>query len=148
MTIDSFRGEYEFLSNFYPSPVVYDGVRYETVEHAYQAAKTEVPAMRLSIRDALSPAIAKKMGRRVRMRWDWDDVKYGIMLGLVRQKFNNPTLRDKLLATGNEGLEEGNTWGDTYWGTVDGRGANNLGKILEHVRGELRGVHNVTMKAV
>ena len=43
-----------------------------------------------------------------------------------------------MIETGDEYLEEGNTWGDRIWGTVNGKGQNNLGKILMRVREELR----------
>ena len=61
------------------------------------------------------------------------------MYEIVLAKFTqNPDLKKKLLATGDEHLEEGNTWGDTIWGTVDGVGENRLGKILMRVRDELK----------
>ena len=39
---------------------------------------------------------------------------------------------------GEEYLEEGNTWHDTYWGVCNGKGKNKLGKILMQVREELK----------
>ena len=39
-TIDKFKNEHEFLSNFYPSPITIEDITYPTVEHAFQAAKT------------------------------------------------------------------------------------------------------------
>ncbi|WP_308694469.1 NADAR family protein [uncultured Veillonella sp.] len=44
----------------------------------------------------------------------------------------------KLLATRDRMLIEGNDWGDTFWGMVDGEGENNLGKILMRVREEIK----------
>jgi predicted NAD-dependent protein-ADP-ribosyltransferase YbiA (DUF1768 family) len=38
--IVSFDGKYEFLSNFAPVTIHFDGHEYPSVEHAYQAAKT------------------------------------------------------------------------------------------------------------
>ena len=35
--IDSFKGEYSFLSNFYQYPVTYGGLTYPTAEAAFQA---------------------------------------------------------------------------------------------------------------
>lgn len=88
----------------------------------------------------LNPSEAKRLGRRVRLRSDWEQVKYDVMLDVVRAKFNqHPDLAQKLLATGDEELVEGNDWGDTYWGVCNGRGKNMLGKILMRVRAELRG---------
>lgn len=73
--IDSFRGKYAFLSNFYPSPVELDGYVYPTVEHAYQAAKTEDVDARMSILTADKPATAKALGRGVPLREGWDDFR-------------------------------------------------------------------------
>ncbi len=60
------------------------------------------------------------------------------MLTLIRQKFQRFDLQEKLLVTGNAYLEEGNTWGDRIWGTVNGEGENRLGKILMQVRQEIQ----------
>lgn len=139
MKIDSFTGEYEFLSNFSKSIVYYDGVQYPTVEHAYQAAKTLDLDKRLVISELKTPALAKKAGRKLSIREDWGDVKIGIMESLVRQKFvNNPTLRFQLTSTMEAELIEGNWWKDTFWGICNGVGENHLGKILMKIRNELR----------
>jgi predicted NAD-dependent protein-ADP-ribosyltransferase YbiA (DUF1768 family) len=61
------------------------------------------------------------------------------MYQCVKDKFTrNQDLKEQLIATGNEELVEGNTWGDIYWGVSRGRGKNMLGKILMRVREELR----------
>lgn len=60
------------------------------------------------------------------------------MENLIHQKFSQEPLRSQLLNTGEEELVEGNTWGDTYWGICNGKGQNNLGKILMKVRNQLR----------
>lgn len=143
MAIDSFSGEYRFLSNFYPSVIVGgyrgDNVVAPSVEHAYQAFKAERKADRDRILLAGSAAIAKRMGRTVKLRPDWEEVKLRIMTNLVRTKFlQNPALGDKLLATGDEELIEGNHWGDTFWGVCRGEGENHLGRILMEVRKFLR----------
>lgn len=82
---------------------------------------------------------SKRAGRRVTIRSDWDVVKEPVMLAVLRQKFGplNPNLREKLLATGAAHLEEANTWGDRYWGTVSGAGKNRLGVLLMQVRQEI-----------
>jgi hypothetical protein len=135
--IDRFSGDFGFLSNFYPSTIYVDGERYPTVEHAFQAMKTMDPTSRRLIRLAKTPGIAKKMGRCVGLRPDWESVKYPMMLDFVRKKFDNPFLRPMLLATADATLIEGNTWNDRVWGVCDGVGQNNLGKILMQVRDEL-----------
>jgi predicted NAD-dependent protein-ADP-ribosyltransferase YbiA (DUF1768 family) len=59
------------------------------------------------------------------------------MEDLLRQKFQNPYLKNKLLATGNAEIEETNSWGDVFWGICKGVGENHLGKILMKIRSEL-----------
>jgi ribA/ribD-fused uncharacterized protein len=138
--ITEFQGEYRFLSNFWPCEVEYDGMIYPSVEHAYQAAKTLDIVQQSTIQHASTPGLAKKMGRKVTMRRDWDKIKLGVMENLVRQKFKNAKLKKQLLSTGTRILVEGNNWGDRYWGVSpveNGYGLNHLGKILMKVRDEL-----------
>lgn len=135
--INSFRGDFFFLSNFYEAPVCYDGITYQNNEAAFQAQKCADPADRERFAD-MNPTKARKEGRSVRLRKDWEQVKITIMDEIVRAKFEqNPDLAEKLLETGDAYLEEGNTWGDRTWGTVNGTGANHLGRILMEVRKEI-----------
>lgn len=140
--ITSFQDKYRFLSNFYPMVVYLNGVPYRTVEHAYQAAKTMVASERDAIRRCSTPRQAKRMGRKVTMRSDWELVKLLVMTYLVNQKFKTGELGQWLKDTGDAELIEGNTWGDKFWGAVrNGErwvGENHLGKILMQVRKELR----------
>jgi ribA/ribD-fused uncharacterized protein len=129
-----FRGKYRFLSNFWLAPVAFDGAGYPTVEHAYQAAKTLNKERRKIIRNADTPAIAKRLGRRVSLREDWDGIKLGVMGGLVAQKFAFGELRDRLLAIEGD-IYEVNTWGDKYWGcNIHLEGENHMGNILMDLR--------------
>lgn len=140
MCIDSFTRENGFLSNFYPSQIVINGLVYSTVEHAYQAAKCKHSVDADRIRKSTSPGVAKKLGRRVVIRDDWEKVKTDVMFELVHEKFKqNKELRDLLIATGTAELKEGNWWGDTFWGVDDktGVGENHLGRILMMVRAGL-----------
>lgn len=134
--INEFRGKYYFLSNFYESPVTWNGLTYLNNEAAFQSAKT------FSDRECftnLDPSSAKKLGRKVQLRNDWESVKDDVMYEICKAKFSQSVeLKNRLLATGNEHLEEGNTWGDMIWGTVNGIGENRLGKILMRVREELK----------
>lgn len=132
--IDFFDGEYAFLSNFYDSEIYHDGIKYPTVEHAFQAAKTMNLNERIKIAEMKTPGQAKRAGRRVALRSDWEKVKFQVMKELVLQKFINPELREKLIKTDGNELIEGNTWNDTCWGVCKGVGENNLGKILMEVR--------------
>lgn len=138
--INRFRDEHTFLSNFHPSPVVMDGMAYRTVEHAYQAAKTRDKQERKRIQAEHCAANTKTLGRKVSLRPDWEDVKLDTMLSLLRKKFMIPDLRSKLLATGDRHLEEGNWWGDVFWGvdSRSGEGENWLGVLLMQVREEVR----------
>lgn len=137
--INSFTGKYYFLSNFYMAPVSYNGWYYTNNEAAFQAQKTKNRRLKFQLFFfQASPSEAKAAGRKVELRSDWEEVKDKVMYEIVLTKFTqNPDLKEKLLATGDEHLEEGNTWGDTIWGTVDGVGENRLGKILMRVRDEL-----------
>lgn len=136
--INSFSGTYRFLSNFYESEIVVWGWEFKTVEHAFQAWKMASEDDAKRVQDSPTPGKAKRLARKLTMREDWDSIKNECMLILLRAKFSIPELKEKLLATGNVYLEEGNTWGDRYWGTVHGQGENNLGKLLMIVREELR----------
>ena len=136
--IKEFRGKNYFLSNFYEAPVTWNGITYQNNEAAFQSAKTTDEKTRASFA-SLNPSKAKSKGRHVQLRHDWEKVKFDIMYEICFAKFSkNEDLREKLLATGDQHLEEGNTWGDKIWGTVNGKGQNNLGKILMRVRDELR----------
>lgn len=139
MDITSFSGEYDFLSNFYEVPVSYT-YTYGNAEAAYQAQKA------INRDEAFEfikypPGKAKRMGRKIKLRPDWEDVKLDVMRDIVFAKFfQNPELASRLLATGDRELVEGNDWHDTFWG-VDlktGAGQNNLGKILMELREELK----------
>ena len=135
--ISEFRGEWACFSNFYRSQVVFDGETYQSVEHAFQAAKTLNPEERANIRKADTPAQAKKLGRLATMRPDWDDIKIGIMRDLLKQKFSRPMLAEKLKKSAPHELVEGNWWGDKFWGQSPvGYGENWLGKLLMEIRSE------------
>lgn len=138
--IDRFTKEtgYDFLSNFYPSSVSYEGKLYPTVEHAYQASKTTDPNIREFIRKAKDPGEAKRLGQGIAVRNDWEKVKVGIMRCLIKEKFSNPFLTHRLLGTGDAQLVLNNKWNDKFWGVCRGTGENWLGKILMEVREELR----------
>ena len=136
--IDEFQGEYYFMSNFHNSKVELDGIIYDNAEAAFQAQKCLTTAEKKSF-VGLNPSEAKRKGRHVKLRSDWEQVKTEVMYTVVKNKFSqNADLREKLLATGDAELIEGNTWHDTCWGVCNGKGENRLGKILVKVRGELR----------
>lgn len=144
--IDCFAGKYSFLSNFYDYPVTYNGLTYLNNEAAFQAQKTLDEKIRKEF-ITLSPNLAKRKGRKLELRADWEEVKDKIMYEICEQKFNN-FVKDcpgmKLDETGTEEIVEGNYWHDNYWGncTCDKckniEGKNQLGKILMTIRDNRR----------
>lgn len=136
--IAAFKGEYRFLSNFDTTVTIeYDYAMYPSLEHAYQAAKTLDINERRKIQDCQTPGEAKRMGKTVTLRPDWENIKLHVMRDLLRKKFSVHPLREKLIQTYPMQLIEGNNWGDTYWGVCNGKGENRLGLLLMEVRDEL-----------
>lgn len=143
MIIDSFDGEFAFLSNFYEQPnLITDemNIAYPTVEHYFQAAKTLDKNERKRISILETPGKAKRAGRHVKLRSDWEEVKTDIMRRALMKKFSDPLMRKKLLETGDAELVEGNYWGDTCWGVCNGVGENRLGKLLMGIRESLKDI--------
>lgn len=138
--IDTFREEYFFLSNFYPCSITYKGIMYQNAESAFQAQKCMNDEERKAFAN-LPADQAKRMGRTVKLREDWEEVKLKIMEEIVRAKFTqNEDLKEMLLSTNDRLLVEGNRWKDVYWG-IDKRtwlGENYLGRILMQVRTEIK----------
>lgn len=138
--IAEFEGKYAFLSNFYHSPITYDGITYPTNEHFFQAMKTLDQEERKAIAAAPTPGKAKRMGRHVALRSDWEEVKVDVMRTGLMLKFTDGNLASKLIATGDEELIEGNTWHDNTWGScmcmkcINIPGRNMLGMLLMELR--------------
>lgn len=138
--IISFDGEFSFLSNFYPCPVNV----YKSAEAAYQAQK----CANLDDRKQFIPldaGPAKRLGRRVQVRLGWDDMCVDVMRDVVHTKFSsNPALAEKLIATGDAELIEGNYWHDNFFGDcvcpvcAKTPGENWLGRILMDEREALK----------
>lgn len=132
--INEFKGEYAFLNNFYLCSVEYKGVVYSNNEAAFQAQKTLDEKLKKQFEN-LGPSEARNLGKSIKLRKDWEEVKDQIMYEIVAAKFNqHPDLMDRLVLTGKRPLEEENHWNDRYWGTVNGVGQNKLGKILMDIR--------------
>ena len=142
--IRSFDGYYSFLSNFYSVPVFYNGMLYDNSEAAYQCAKThDDEYKRLFVN--CNPGRAKRLGKRVPIRDDWDNVKVPVMKDIVHCKFSqNSDISELLLSTGDEELIEGNTWHDNFWGACSCENCrsmekkNMLGKILMEERDRIK----------
>ena len=141
--IDCFDGEYAFLSNFYEHPITINGVTYKTAEHAFQAMKATNKADHDLIVNTQTPGQAKRLGKKIQLRSDWEDIKYIAMQDILRVKFASPELGQMLMATGDATLIEGNNWHDNIWGNCtcprcDNKvGKNWLGNILMGVRQDL-----------
>lgn len=138
--VASFHGRFRFLSNFFDSTIrSKHGILYPTAEHAYQAFKTTDLDTRRHMAKIKSPGAVKHFSRTLRLRKNWDALRVGFMLRVVRAKFfQNPSLGQLLIDTCDVPLVEGNYWGDTFWGICNGQGENNLGVLLMQVRAELR----------
>lgn len=131
-----FKGRYFFLSNFFPSQVFYNGKYFRNAEAAFQSEKCPKRADEFC---ELNPSEAKKLGRRVTLRNDWEEVKDSVMYEVCLAKFTqNQDLAEKLVSTGDAYLVEGNTWGDKVWGVCNGIGENRLGKIIMMIRDKIR----------
>ena len=142
--ISCFDKEWAFLSNFYESEIEFEGIVYPTNEHFFQAMKTLDIDERRAIANALTPGKAKRMGRRVTLRSDWEEAKEEVMFLGLCLKFADDQLADWLLETGDEELVEGTTWHDNEWGNCTCEkcknipGKNKLGKLLMKVRGMIK----------
>lgn len=140
--------EYGCFSNFYPSLILVDGKEWATVEHYFQAQKTELPELREEVRCAATPLAAKRLGRKLEIRGDWEELKYAVMCHGLRKKFDqHPDLKKVLVGTGDAEIYEDSPF-DKIWGTGQrggvGTGQNLLGKALMQIREEYRSEHKGT----
>jgi predicted NAD-dependent protein-ADP-ribosyltransferase YbiA (DUF1768 family) len=134
-SITSFSGKHRFLSNFYGDE------HHHPLEYEFQAAKFTKQEHIDAIFACATPAKAKLKAQQMwaDQRRDWESMSIQTMLGLLRKKFSpGSDLARRMFDTGEHYLEEGNTWGDTFYGTVNSRGSNVLGLLLMIVRAELR----------
>lgn len=140
--IREFHGEYRWLSNFWPCRITAWGLPFPSLEAAYQAGKCAKQAERMRF-VGLTAGQAKRLGRSIVMRPDFDQYKVTLMRGLLALKFaQRSELAARLLATGTVPLIEGNKWNDTFWGVCRGVGQNQLGKLLMERRTELQECDN------
>jgi|APSaa5957512535_1039671.scaffolds.fasta_scaffold02660_15 ribA/ribD-fused uncharacterized protein len=138
-TIDNFRGGNAFLSNFHPIPVLYQGIVYPSSENAYQAAKTDCMETRKEF-VSMTAGQAKRAGRKLTLRQDWEDVSISIMREILRTKFQDHHMATKLMGTEDILLVEGNNWHDNFWGDCNCEkcqrivAKNVLGLLLMEIR--------------
>jgi len=136
--IIGFFNIHRWLSNFWNQEVNFGNIKFPNAEAAYQAAKSEDKEVWKQFSKLQTGQEAKKLGRTIKMRSDWETIKLNVMKQVVHQKFQNHWLRLALLSTEHHHLEEANTWGDIFWGTVNREGQNHLGKILMAERTKLQ----------
>ena len=162
--INSFKGRWAFLSNFYPCKIEHQGITYPSTEHYYVAMKVNTDQLingRLypfsDVRELVArvntPGQVKRFGRSFILRSDWNDVRLDVMEWGLREKFKDEKLSEMLLQTGNEELVECNYWHDNFFGscTCDkcgNKGQNNLGKLLMKIRSELKGEKKSSLEDV
>lgn len=142
-----YEHDFYVLSNFSAFRLLYQGVNFDTSEHAYHFEKfCTIPDIAITeiqgaIMDAPSAHEAFKIAERNkhRRRGDWDAVKVHVMRDILRAKAQqHEYVRRKLLATGDRELVE-DSWRDDFWGWgPDGNGQNMLGKLWMEIRSELR----------
>jgi len=140
MKIDQFNGEFEFLSNFWESPFIHENIVYPTNEHFYQAMKTDSRKERKRLAGLRSAGEAKREGRKLAIRKDWESAKIAVMReGLSRKFVEGSVLAEMLKVTSPATLIEGNHWNDVFWGVSSktDQGKNWLGKLLMARRAEL-----------
>ena len=132
-----FFGEdaYRWLSNYHECKIRFKGMKFTSSEAAYQAAKYVDPEIKKQF-IGITGAQAKKLAKSLEITTpNWHEIKYEVMSSIIFDKFlRNKDIREKLLQTGNKYLEETNHWGDVYWGICNGKGQNNMGRILMGVR--------------
>ena len=139
-SVISFTDSYFYLSNYSNYNTIYEGITYKSSEAAFQAQKTLDNKKKIKF-SSIDPSTAKDMGRKLKLRKDWNEVKDNIMYNILKAKFdNNPDIKELLLSTGDRELFEGNNWNDTYWGVIKVNntllGENKLGKLLMKLRRE------------
>lgn len=143
--IDNFNDYFDFLNNEYPCQVYYQGLIYRSVAHAYQAARSDQQHIREKIGLADTLQELYDIASKVEDPPNWQNDRLRVMEKLLRDKFRrNRDLRDKLKATGTRELI--NTYweystSNVYWGVVEGKGQNQLGRLLSNIRHDI--IHNV-----
>lgn len=154
MPSKQFSGKLAFLSNMYRCNIMFEGDVYPSTENAYQAAKCAIESQRIHFQKC-SPFDAKKKGRKILIREDWNQVKLDIMQELIESKFNDSSqgFGDKLCMVPDEDLVEYNYWHDNYWGHCtcvrckNKKHNNFLGLLLQKKKSKLLSLKEVKCNA-
>ncbi len=137
--IKQFTGNYRWLSNFTIVKIIYKGIEYASTEHAFMSAKSKDPKWKEFCRIEPLAGIVKKESKKIKLITDWEIKKVEVMKEVLELKFKQSPFKEQLIATGNEEIQEDNTWGDLFWGVdlITGQGKNMLGKLIMEIRKEL-----------
>ena len=135
---------YGAFSNLYRREIEFEGEKFATSEHAYQAGKARKPEVRKWLMEAASPALLAMAAHGLYV-WDinsdWSKIKFDRMKRVLQAKFTqHEDLKQLLLSTGTARLVESATVDNAVnrlWGEVNGVGKNKLGELLMEVRAEL-----------
>lgn len=135
---------YGAFSNLYKREIVFEGEKFATAEHAYQAGKARKPEVRQWLMAAPSPSLLAMAAHGLYV-WDitpdWSKIKFDRMKRILREKYTqHEDLKELLLSTGNARLVESATVDNAVnrlWGEVNGVGQNKLGVLLMEIRAEL-----------
>ena len=138
--IKEFQNEYRWLSNFAPVNIILNGLTFGSVEHAYMSAKSDESSWKETCSNSLYTAgQIKKLSKGLKLKSNWEAIKVSVMEECLRQKFNQNHYKAKLIKTKDEHIQEGNMWGDKFWGVClkTNKGENNLGQLIMKIRSEL-----------
>lgn len=142
---DPRKGPYCALSNLHEVPLVLDGERYATPEHAFQVARACTPELRAWLAAAPTPELSAVAGDALtdaQTTPGWAEEQLRVMARILEAKFSEEPFRSLLLSTGEAYLVE---WSPEdgeiarFWGEYLGKGENHLGRLLMELRARLRG---------
>ncbi len=139
--IREFKQEYRWLSNFAPVNIKIGGISYPSVEHAYMSEKSLDKSWKeFCANEENSAGKVKRASRDILLRDDWDSIKVCVMKECLEQKFLQNPYKELLIQTGCQRIEEGNNWGDTFWGVClkSGKGKNTLGNLIMEIRSNIK----------
>ena len=145
--VESFRGEYRYLSNFQAVKIIFEGIEYPSIEHAYMSAKSDSMEWKSKCADKnITAGKIKRLSHTISLKADWDDIKLDVMTEVIDQKFNQEPFNTLLLDTGDKYIQEGNRHNDTFWGFCleTNKGENNLGKLIMEKRNMIKIVQRTT----
>ena len=134
--------EYSWLSNMTLVNIPLKGIIYPSVEHAYMSEKSHDKSWKqLCSQKNISGKQIKNFSKTIELRSDWENVKLLVMEYCLREKFKQEPFKSKLIATGNENIQEGNYWGDVFYGVdlkqTPNIGENHLGRLIMKIRDEI-----------